>query len=119
MSLRLYLDDCAYHKKLVELLRDAGHHVVTPPEAGKSKQEDPVHFEYAIANSLVLLTKNARDFVELHEMNPDHSGIFIVYQDNDPTKDMSNAELVRAIANVVAAGVPIAGPVHSLNAWRF
>jgi hypothetical protein len=50
---------------------------------------------------------------------PPHSGIFAVYQDNDPTRDMSPGEIARAISNLLAAGVPIAGEFHTLNHWRY
>ena len=36
-------------------------------------------------------------------MDPRHSGIFAVYQDNDPSRDMSNADIVRAIRNLEEA----------------
>jgi hypothetical protein len=38
-----------------------------------------------------------------HDLDQRHSGIFGVYQDNDPSRDMSNADVVRAIRNLEEA----------------
>jgi hypothetical protein len=67
----------------------------------------------------LLLTKNPRDFEELHTRYPQPPGILSVYQDNDPTKDMSVVDIVRAIENLIAAGMPMAGQFIPLNAWRY
>ncbi len=119
MSLKIYLDDCAAAKKLVNLLRQAGHQVVTPTEAGISAQPDEVHLRYAAQHGLVLLTKNPRDFGELHKACQEHLGIFAVYQDNDPNRDMSNGDIVKAIANLENAAITFPGSFQVLNAWRY
>ena len=119
MNLRIYLDDCAYDKALVRLLRQAGCDVVTPFDADLDGQRDEVHLGYASSQRLILLTKNPGDFEELHTRDPQHSGIMSVYQDNDPTKDMSVVDIVRAIENLIAAGMPIAGQFIPLNMWRY
>jgi hypothetical protein len=80
---------------------------------------DEVHFQFARERGLVILTKNPDDFAELHSSNPDHAGILTVYQDNDPDRDMTYGEIVKAIANVENAGVPIRGSIQTLNAWRY
>lgn len=119
MSQRIYLDDCAYDKELVRLLEEAGHQVVTPAQAGNTGQSDQVHFRYAAEHALRLLTKNPDDFAELHDVDSNHAGILLIYQDNDRDRDMTNAEIVRSIANLVAAAVVLPGAVHVLNAWRY
>lgn len=119
MSLRIYLDDCVYAHALVAVLRAAGHHVLTPPEAGTARQADEIHFQYARANDLVLLTRNGTDFALLHAATPQHPGILVVYLDNDPTRDMSDSEIVKAIANIEAAGVDLRNSFQPLNAWRY
>ena len=43
---------------------------------------------------------NPADFKALHDMNSRHAGILAVYQDNDPSRDMSNTDIVRAIRNI-------------------
>jgi predicted nuclease of predicted toxin-antitoxin system len=119
LNLRIYLDDCAYDKGLTRLLLQSGCDVVTPFDAGIAGQPDAVHFAYATSRNLILLTKNPRDFEELHVLHPQHPGIFAVYQDNDPTKDLSITTIVRAIQNLVDAEVAISGQFISLNAWRY
>jgi hypothetical protein len=70
----------------------------------------------------VLLTKNPADFLALHLQHPDHSGILVVYQDNDIARDMTDMEIVEAIgrleASYAAAEAPLAGGFHILNHWR-
>jgi hypothetical protein len=119
LSLDLYLDDCAYDKLFVAHLTAAGHRVVTPAQAGTTGQDDAVHLSYAAARGLALITKDADDFAALHAANPMHAGILAVCQDNDPTRDMTHADIVRAIANLETAGVPIAGEYHILNHWQY
>ena len=119
MSLKIYLDDCAAAKELVTLLRAAGHHIVTPAEAGITGRDDDVHFRYAAGQGLVLLTKNPADFLRLHTADTNHAGILAVYQDNDPGRDMTRADIVRAITNMEAAGIQLPGHFHVLNAWRY
>jgi len=119
LSQKIYLDDCAYAKELVRLLEAASHQVTTPQQAGTTGREDEVHFRYAAANSLILLTRNPDDFLELHQKDSQHAGILLVYPDNDPDRDMSHAEIVRAIANLEQAGIAFVGSCHVLNAWRY
>jgi predicted nuclease of predicted toxin-antitoxin system len=125
MALDLYLDDCSNGDLLDELLRRAGHRVIRPTHAdvGLEGADDDVHLRYAAANGLTLVTKNPADFLELHKTDQRHPGILAIYQDNDPSRDMSDAEIVKAIANLEGAaqsgGDPIAGRFHVLNYWRF
>jgi hypothetical protein len=81
--------------------------------------EDSVHLDYARASGLILLTKNPADFENLHSQNPIHPGIRLIYQDNDLKRDMSPADIVRAIKNLEDANVTFANACHSLNAWQY
>lgn len=125
MALKLYLDDCSNSDLLANLLRQAGHEVVRPTdeEVGLTGEYDDVHFAFAAAHGLTLITKNPADFKALHDLDQRHSGILAVYQDNDPSRDMSNADIVRAIRNfedaVQHGGPPIHGEFHILNDWRY
>lgn len=47
-----------------------------------------------------------------------HPGILVVRQDNDLTRDMTARGIVRALANLLAAGVPLPDRYHILNQWR-
>ncbi len=121
MALNLYLDDCANSDLLAQLATRVGHTVVRPADAGTAWEADDVHFRYAQGHGLVLVTKNPKDFQTLHNQDPSHSGIFAIYQDNDVSKDMTDADVVVAIANIenaVQHGFQIAREFHNLNAWR-
>ena len=117
MALNLYLDDCADSRLLATLLTHAGHTVVRPVDAGTFGEDDPVHLAYAVQHGLILVTKDPDDFHDLHKQDPNHSGIFGIYQDNDRTRDMTPAAVAR-IEGAVPYGFPIAGQFHVLNDWR-
>src|SRR5262245_26984351 len=125
VPLNLYLDDCSNSDLLADLLRHAGHQVVRPADAGVDLDgaDDDEHFAFAATNGLTSITKSASDLRALHDADPNHAGIFALYQDNDPSRDMSDAEIVKAIANLehatTAGGEPIPGKFHSLNDWRY
>jgi predicted nuclease of predicted toxin-antitoxin system len=119
LSLQLDLDDCAYAKQLATLLRAAGHRVVTPADAGTSGMADDVHLQYAAQHGLILVTRDCDDFAVLHPTSSAHAGIVAIYQDNDPDRDMTYGEIVRALANMENAGLVFAGEFHVLNAWRY
>lgn len=120
--MKLYLDDDSAKAALVARLQHAGHQVVQPLDAGMSGAADPRHLLYAVGNDLVLLTRNHDDFEDLHNLvsgtGGHHTGILVVRYDNDPSRDMKDADIVRAIANLESAGVPIRHEFHILNHWR-
>jgi hypothetical protein len=47
-----------------------------------------------------------------------HPGILIVRADNDPHRDMRDADIARAIGNLELARAPVANEFHILNHWR-
>src|SRR5262249_41339687 len=119
--MNIYLDDCLDDNELVQRLRQAGHTVASPPEANTIGITDRAHLEYAAQHHYILLTKNCDDFQELHRQwqctGHTHSGIWLVYQDNNANKDMSLTDIVRAIGQLTIAGLPIANELHILNHW--
>jgi hypothetical protein len=119
LSLKLYLDDCAYDKFLLLQWTAAGHAVTVPPDLGTSGMDDLTHLQTAAARGLVVITKDVDDFEELHRQGTPHCGILGICQDNDPSRDMTYADIVRAISNLEKAGVEIAGQFHILNHWRY
>jgi hypothetical protein len=111
---------------LADLLQKVGHRVVRPTDAGVGLEgaDDEVHFAFAVQHGLAVITKNPADFASLHEAAaPNHPGILGVYQDNDASRDLSDAEIVLTIANIETAsqqgGDPIAGHFFILNEWRY
>ena len=122
MSFTIYLDDCSDHNRLIHSLTQAGHTVISPRTADTTGWNDPDHLEYAATHGYLLLTHNPSDFLRLHrdwqEQGRTHSGIFVIYRDNNVRKDMSYADTVRAIANLLASGLPIVNEIYILNQWR-
>jgi len=120
--MRIYLDDCADDDDLIVYLTNAGHTVYTPRGEGTRGASDQQHLEHAAAHGYTLLTRNPSDFDKLHHrwqaQGRTHSGILLIYQDNVRGKDMGLPDVVRAISNLVASGLPITNEIHSLNQWR-
>jgi ABC-type branched-subunit amino acid transport system ATPase component len=121
-SLNIYLDDSADSDLWITYLTNAGYGVISPRGAGTSGLSDSKHLEYAATHGYVLLTRNPDDFKTEHQnwqaQGRAHAGIFLVYQDNNVIKDMKATDVVRAIANLLASGIPIANEIYTLNQWR-
>jgi predicted nuclease of predicted toxin-antitoxin system len=107
LSLPLFIDEDSQAGPLINLLRNANHDVLTVNEAGLTSQPDNVVLNYARQNNRILLTRNCKDFKALHEANSIHLGILAIYQEANPNKKMSRKDIVRAIANLEAANIPL------------
>jgi len=122
MPLSLYLDDCADDDTLAALLRQVGHQVHTPRVTGTSGVADDEHLGYAARQGYTLLTKDPDDFIELHThwqaVNRTHSGILLLYEEKEVSKNLSRAQIVMAIDNLVASGLPLTNEIHTLNHLR-
>lgn len=120
--MKLYLDDDSVDGVLIRLLRQSGHDIEVPSDAGLMGRADPVHLKHAIDVRRVLLTGNHDDFADLHELiqaaQGRHSGILVIRKDNDPKRDMTRRGIVTALANVEAAGFEMANEFQVLNHWR-
>jgi predicted nuclease of predicted toxin-antitoxin system len=120
--MKLYLDDDSASQLLAKLLRNAGHDVQIPSDAAVAGKDDAVHLTHAIQQDRVCLTRNHGDFENLHNLvmaaRGSHPGVLVVRQDNDPTRDLSPRGIVRAIQNLLAAGVPVVDRFYVLNHWR-
>ncbi len=120
--MRLYLDDNLMDRRLAGLLRKAGPMVVLPADVGMVSASDPRLLLYAIQQGLTLLSGNHKDFRDLYKLvigsGGSHSGILLVYFDNDSTRDMRPPTIVRAIAKLETSGTPLANALHVLNQWR-
>jgi hypothetical protein len=69
----------------VKLLREMGHDVLTSFEAGNANQRIPDEevLQFAISQNRILLTLNRRDFIQIHKLNPIHTGIIVCTEDID------------------------------------
>jgi hypothetical protein len=120
--MRLYLDDDSAAALLVALLRRAGHDVQVPADAGMAGREDPAHFAHAVREGRALLSHNHSDFKLLHDLvmtvGGHHPGVLVVRKDNNPKRDLTIPGIVRALARLLASGLPIADSYHILNHYR-
>lgn len=120
--MKVYLDDDHDSNILIGLLQQAGHSVISPRAAGTSGVADSEHLHYAAARGLSLLTGNAEDFIALHNQwiaqQLEHSGILIVYRENNPIRDMSFHQIAQAVSKIEQSGIPLANTCHNLNFWR-
>lgn len=119
MSLALLIDEDTLAKVLVKMLREAGHDVLTVNAVGLSGEPDSVILDYARKNQRIVVTRNCQDFEDLHLENSEHSGIFTIYENKDHSKDLSRQEIVKAIANLEAASIPLANQFIALNHWNY
>ena len=81
---RLYANE-NFRRRVVEILREFGHDVLTSFEAGNANQgiPDDEVLDFARANNRIVLTFNRKDFIKLHYQNPIHSGIIVCTEDRD------------------------------------
>lgn len=123
MALKLLVDECILDKLLVAKLRAAGHDILTVMEAGLIRKPDHAVFTAAIANDRMILTINCSDFVDLAQARLakqcSHPGVLLVYRHNQPEKEMSHDDIVKAIANLEATGIVLINWCHKLNDYKY
>ena len=95
---RLYSDE-QYPVAVVKILRTLGHDVLTVQEAGNAglKIPDDLVLEFATSNERAVLTLNRQDFIRLHRLQPNHSGIITC------TNDRNWERLASRIDDAIAA----------------
>jgi hypothetical protein len=120
--MRLYLDDDSASALLQRLLQAAGHDVQVPADVGLSGEPDGIHLTHPIRDNRVCLSRNYRDFEILHllvlQAQGHHPGILVVRRDNDPRRNLSPRDIVRAIRNLETAGITLADRYEILNHWQ-
>jgi predicted nuclease of predicted toxin-antitoxin system len=81
---RLYSNE-NFPAPVAEELRRLGHDVVSILEHGRAEEgvPDPEVLALAIAEDRAVLTINRRDFIRLHNQNPQHAGIIVCTADID------------------------------------
>ncbi|HEY9786414.1 MAG TPA: DUF5615 family PIN-like protein [Candidatus Obscuribacterales bacterium] len=107
MRLKLLLDEDSQERILVAKLKKAGHDVVTAKEADLLARLDSEVLAYAVDNGRIVLTRNCEDFcneaASFKEKGQAHHGILLRYEKNDPKKDMSYDDIIKAIAKIEKA----------------
>ena len=83
---RLYANE-NFPVEVVERLRVLGHDVLTTHDVGKSNQsiEDDAVLRFAIETGRCVITINRKDFMRLHRIVSDHSGIVVCTENRDYT----------------------------------
>lgn len=111
------------NKLLVDALRAAGHDVLTVIQANLISRPDDVVFAHAIEENRIVITSNCDDFLKISDRRiatkKHHPGILLVFLYNNPNKDMSVLEIVKAIANLEATEAPIVDACVSLAHYRY
>ncbi len=81
---RLYANE-NFPRQSVEALRQLGHDVITFADVGNAGLAIPDNevLAYAAKDERAIITLNRRDFIRLHNQNPDHAGIIVCTQDPD------------------------------------
>lgn len=114
--MRLYLDEDIASKELTSRLAAAGH-TVLPPLRGRP---DFHCWRHAQEQGAIVVTMNVVDFVGLAEDTAGHSGLLLVYRENDSTRDMSTATIVSAVARVAETyHENQEGVIAALNQYRW
>ena len=119
MTIRLYIDEDAMDKALVQALRARGVDVLTALEAGMIERLDEHHLEYAMAQGRALYSFNVGDFSRLHTaflaQGKVHTGIILAQQQR-----YAVGEQMRRLLKLIAArsAEDMQNQVEFLSAWE-
>ncbi len=116
--MKLLMDEDSQSNVLVRLLSVQGHDVETVTQVGIAGIDDASVLAYAHSTERVLLTRNGRDFLALHQQDSQHWGILIEYQDTDLSKNMTYQQIAAAIRKIEDSNGNLRGEAVSINAWR-
>jgi predicted nuclease of predicted toxin-antitoxin system len=86
---RFYADE-QFPRRVVELLRDLGHDILTVQEAERRGDLDPDVLAFATANNRAVITLNRKDFFKLHRLDREHGGIIACTDDRDRERLANN-----------------------------
>jgi predicted nuclease of predicted toxin-antitoxin system len=120
--MRLLLGENMSDRRLASRLRAHGHDPVLAIDVGLLSATDARVFLWAIRQSLPVLTRDAEDFTDLHDLilaaGGHHSGVLIIRFDNDPHHNLTDRAIATAIGNLESSGMALADDIHVLNQWR-
>lgn len=101
--MRLFLDECLSPRVANELMAEDGHYVVHPRNQGGLGEADHTVLARCVADDLIIVTENARDFRALAARADIHPGMIILpCLDRFAAKDL----LKTAIAHLRTLGDP-------------
>ena len=72
-----------FPRRVVELLREFNHDVLTVQEADNRGLSDEKVVAFAVSQRRAVLTLNRKDFIKLHNLNSRHCGIVICSRDDN------------------------------------
>jgi predicted nuclease of predicted toxin-antitoxin system len=86
---RFYADE-QFPRRVVELLREMGHDVLTVQEAERRGDSDAEVLAFATSDDRAVITLNRKDFFKLHRIDQEHSGIIACTDDQDRERLANN-----------------------------
>jgi predicted nuclease of predicted toxin-antitoxin system len=120
--MRLLLDENMSDRRFASRLQAQGHAPVLAVDVGLLSASDPKVLAWAIKQALPILTRDAEDFEDLHDLimaaGGHHSGVLVVRYDNDPRHNLTDRGIASAIHKLESSGIPIPDRIHVLNQWR-
>lgn len=120
--MRLYLDEDIASRYLIQALAKAGHDVTSPMDVNLMGESDTLQLTHAVRDGRVCVTKNHRDFKQLHDLvilsGGSHPGVFTIRSDNDRPREIKPGQIVNAIDNVLKILSSVRDHVICLNEWR-
>lgn len=118
MRIKLYVDEDAMARGLVEALRLRGLDVLTALEASRIGRDDRVHLEFAVSENRVLYSYNVGDFAALHRefvtIGKQHAGIILARQ-----QALTLGDQMRRILRLAAARTELEmrNQIEFLSSW--
>jgi predicted nuclease of predicted toxin-antitoxin system len=120
--MRLYLDEDIASRHLIGALQKAGHDVTSARDINLLGESDTLQLTQAVRDVRVCVTKNHRDFEQLHDLvlltGGSHPGIFTIRSDNDRPREIKPSQIINAIKNVLTILSSVRNHVVCLNEWR-
>lgn len=103
--MEVYLDDDDVDDDhLISVALREGHRLLSPRGIGLRGVADAVHLREAVSRKVPILSRNYRDFPDLHDLvvavGGSHHGVILIRRDNDPTRDMSHLQIARALTRL-------------------
>lgn len=116
--MKLLVDEDTQARRLIDLLKEAGHDVVSIADLDLNGVPDADVFASAQSLSRLVITHNCADFLALADEADHHCGVLGIYRDADPRRCMTYSDIVRAIAKLENSGTLIPDAFHILNLWQ-